>query len=95
MHVVPEQVKHPVMSGVKDMHAMAGAYSARPMPNSTILATNRVLESMEVGAKPIPNKAPQPAAWVRTYKFKGGRKVEPSARLEVHLKIFLAKVYAE
>ena len=28
---------------------------------------------MEVGAKPIPNKAPQPAAWVRTYKFKGGK----------------------
>ena len=73
MHVVPKQKKHPVMAGVKDMHAMAGAYSARPMPNSTILATNRVLESMKVGAKPIANKAPQPAAWVRTYKFKGGQ----------------------
>lgn len=72
MHTVPEQKNHPVMSGVKDMHAMAGAYSARPMPNSTILATNRVLESMEVGAKPLEDKEPQPAAWVRTYKFKGG-----------------------
>lgn len=73
MHVVPEVKGHPVMRGVKDMHAMAGAYSARPMPNSTILATNRVLESMEVGAKPIEDKEPQPAAWVRTYKFKGGK----------------------
>ena len=73
MHVAPDQKKHPVMRGVKDMHAMAGAYSARPMPNSTILATNRVLESMKVGAKPIANKPPQPAAWVRTYKFKGGK----------------------
>ena len=73
MHVVPEQKNHPVMRGVKDMHALAGAYSARPMPNSTILATNRVLESMEVGAKPIEGKAPQPAAWVRTYRFKGGK----------------------
>jgi hypothetical protein len=73
MHVVPEQKNHPVMRGVKDMHALAGAYSARPMPNSTILATNRVLESMEVGAKPIEDKAPQPAAWVRTYTFKGGK----------------------
>ena len=72
MHVVPEQKEHPVMRGVKDMHAMAGAYSAVPMPNSTILATNRVLESMEVGAKPIADKEPQPAAWVRTYSFKGG-----------------------
>ena len=73
MHVVSDQNEHPIMRGVKDMHAMAGAYSARPMPNSTILATNRVLESMEVGAKPIPDKAPQPAAWVRNYKFQGGK----------------------
>lgn len=73
MHVVPEQKEHPVMRGVKDMHAMAGAYSARPMPNSTILATNRVLESMEVGAKPLEDKEAQPAAWVRTYQFKGGK----------------------
>ncbi|MFT7640331.1 MAG: hypothetical protein ACI9G1_002072 [Pirellulaceae bacterium] len=73
MHGVPKQKDHPVMRGVKDMHAMAGAYSARPMPNSTILATNRVLESMKVGAKPIEGKEPQPAAWVRNYKFKGGK----------------------
>jgi hypothetical protein len=72
MHVVPEQRAHPIMRGVRDMHAMAGAYSARPMPDSTILATNRVLESMEVGAKPIADKAPQPAAWIRTYSFQGG-----------------------
>lgn len=72
MHVVPEQKDHPVMRGVKDMHAMAGAYSARPMSNSVILATNRVLESMEVGAKPVEDKEPQPAAWVRTYSFQGG-----------------------
>ncbi len=72
MHVVAEQSTHPVLRGVKDMHAMAGAYSARPMPDSTILATNRVLESMEVGAKPIPEKEAQPAAWVRNYRFQGG-----------------------
>ena len=73
MHVVPDQKTHPIMRGVKDMHAMAGAYSARPMPNSTILATNRVLESMKVGASPIKDKAPQPAAWIRTYRFQEGR----------------------
>jgi len=73
MHVVPEQADHPVMRGVKDMHAMAGAYSARPMPNSVILATNQVLKSMEVGAEPLENKPPQPAAWVRTYKSKSGK----------------------
>ena len=74
MHVTPDQKEHPVMRGVKDMHAMAGAYSARPMPGSTILATNRVLESMEVGAKPVEDKEPQPCAWVRTYSFKDGPK---------------------
>ena len=73
MHVVPEQAEHPVMRGVKDMHAMAGAYSARPMPNSVILATNQVLKSMKPDAEPLENKPPQPAAWVRTYKSASGK----------------------
>lgn len=73
MNTVPEQAGHPVMAGVKDMHAMAGAYSAVPMPGSVILATNEVLESMEVGAEPLANKPPQPAAWVRTYKSQSGK----------------------
>ena len=50
MNTVPDQAGHPVMAGVKDMHAMAGAYSAVPMSNSVILATNEVLTSMKVGA---------------------------------------------
>lgn len=73
MNVVPEQKEHPIMRGVKEMHAMAGAYSAVPMPDSTILAMNQVLQSMEVGAEPQADKEPQPAAWVRTYQFKGGK----------------------
>jgi hypothetical protein len=73
MHTVPAQAEHPVMRGVKDMHGMAGAYSAVPMPNSTILATNQVLQSMEVGAAALDGKPPQPAAWVRTYKLEGGK----------------------
>lgn len=73
MHVVPKQKDHPVMRGVSNMHAMAGAYSARPMPGSTILATNQVLQSMKEGAPAVEGKEPQPAAWVRTYKFKGGK----------------------
>ncbi|MBD3673271.1 MAG: ThuA domain-containing protein [Planctomycetaceae bacterium] len=72
LHVVPDQKDHPITRGVKKMHAMAGAYSAVPKPDSTILVTNRVLESMEVGAKPIEEKGPQPAAWIRNYSFKGG-----------------------
>lgn len=73
MHVVPKEAEHPIMRGVKDMHAMAGAYSAVPMPDSTILATNQVLESMDVGAKALAGKEPQPVAWVRNYSFQGGK----------------------
>ena len=57
------------MLGVKDMHAMAGAYSAVPMPDVTILDTNQVLQSMQVGAKPIGDKALQPAAWGKRYRI--------------------------
>ena len=32
-----------------------------------------MLETMEVGAKPIADQAPQPAAWVRHSSFKGGQ----------------------
>ncbi len=74
MHVVPQQKNHPVIRGVKNMHAMAGAYSAVPMPDSIILATNQVLSSMEMGEKPLENKSPQPAAWVRTYQSASGKK---------------------
>lgn len=74
MHSVPENSEHPVLRGVGEMHAMAGAYSARPMPGSTILATNQVLQSMEAGAPPVADKEPQPAAWVREYQYEGGPK---------------------
>ena len=73
LHTVPAQAKHPVMLGVKDMHTMAGAYSARPMPNSVVLATNEVLDSMKPDGKPIPDKPQQPAVWVRSYKSKSGK----------------------
>lgn len=73
MNVVPEQANHPIMVGVADIHAMAGAYSAVPMPDSVILANNQVLSSMRVGAEPLINKKPQPAAWVRTYKTPSGK----------------------
>lgn len=56
------------MLGVKDMHAMAGAYSAVRMPDVTILVANQVLQSMQVGAKPIGDKALQPAALGKRYR---------------------------
>jgi len=73
MFVVPEQKNHPVMRGVKDMHAMAGAYSAVPIEGSVILGKNQVLDSMKPDGKPIPNKPPSPSIWVRTYKSASGK----------------------
>ena len=73
MFVVPEQKNHPVMRGVKDMHAMAGAYSAVPIQGSVILGKNQVLDSMKPDGKPIPNKPPSPSIWVRTYKSASGK----------------------
>jgi hypothetical protein len=70
---VPGQAKHPVLKGVKKMHAMAGAYSADPLPNSIVLATNQVLQTMKPDAEPLENKPPKPAIWVRTYKSTSGK----------------------
>jgi hypothetical protein len=48
-------------------------YSADPLPNSVILATNEVLKTMKPDADPVENKPPQPAIWVRTYKSNSGK----------------------
>ena len=61
------------MRGVKDMHAMAGAYSAVPIEGSVILGKNQVLDSMKPDGKPLANKPPSPAIWVRTYKSISGK----------------------
>ena len=52
---------------------MAGAYSAVPMPDSVILATNQVLNGMKSTDNAIAEKKPQPAVWVRTYKSNSGK----------------------
>ena len=61
------------MRGVKDMHAMAGAYSAVPIEGSVILGKNQVLDSMKPDGKLLANKPPSPAIWVRTYKSTSGK----------------------
>jgi hypothetical protein len=73
LDIIPAQAKHVVLSGVKNMHTMAGAYSAKPMPNSVILANNQVLKTMKQGSEPLDGKPPLPAVWVRTYKSKSGK----------------------
>jgi hypothetical protein len=72
--IIPAQLKHPVNIGVKDMHVMAGAYTANPMPNSTILAMVQPLMTMKPDGPIDPKKKPQPVCWVRTYKGENGTK---------------------
>ena len=74
MFVVPDQKDHPVVRGVNDMHAMAGAYSAVPIEGSVILGKNQVLDSMKPDGKPLADKPPSPCIWVREYKSKSGKK---------------------
>lgn len=74
MFVVDEQKGHPVMRGVKDMHAMCGAYSAVPIEGSVILGKNQVLDSMKPDGKPLDGKPPSPCIWVREYDSKSGKK---------------------
>jgi hypothetical protein len=74
MFVVPEHKDHPVVRGVKDMHALAGAYSAVPIEGSIILGKNQVLDSMKPDGKPLANKPPSPSIWVREYKSASGKK---------------------
>ena len=61
------------MHGVKNMHALAGAYSAVPIKGSVILGKNQVLDSMKPDGKPLANKPPSPSIWVRTYKSASGK----------------------
>ena len=74
MSVVPEHKEHPVMRGVKDMHALAGAYSAVPIEGSVILGKNQVLDSMKPDGKPLADKPPSPSIWVREYTSAKGKK---------------------
>ena len=74
MFVVPEQKDHPVVRGVKDMHTLAGAYSAVPIKGSVILGKNQVLDSMKPDGKPVENKPPSPSIWVREYQSASGKK---------------------
>lgn len=65
--------EHPVLRGVADVHTKAGAYTADPMPGSTILAKATVLNGMKPDAKVDDTKQPVPVAWVRPYASKSGK----------------------
>ena len=63
-----DQLKHPILRGVKDAHTQCGGYKANPMPGSVILAKGRILNGMKADAEPDKSKEEMPVVWTREYK---------------------------
>jgi hypothetical protein len=71
---VEAQAAHPVLRGVRDVHAVSGGYKADPIPGSLVLARGVVLNGMQMDAPPDPTKEQLPVAWTRTYSAANGAK---------------------
>ena len=73
LELIDAQKEHPILRGVKDVHVMAGAYTANPIEGSTVLANSLVLNGMTADSPRDEKKGPQPSVWVRNYKSKSGK----------------------
>ena len=62
-----DQLDHPILRGVKDVHVQCGGYNANPIDGSIILARGEVLNGMKIDDPADPTKKQLPVAWVRTY----------------------------
>ena len=63
-----DQLKHPILRGVKDVHTQCGGYNAHPREGCTVLAKGQILNGMKFNDPPDPKKETLPVAWVRHYK---------------------------
>ena len=63
-----EQLEHPILRGVKDVHTQCGGYNAHPREGSVVLAKGQILNGMNFDDPPDPSKEILPVAWVRHYK---------------------------
>lgn len=72
--ILPEadQLDHPILKGVADMHVQSGGYEAYPEPPFTVLGRGQVLNGMNADAEPDPEKELLPVAWTRTYEGADG-----------------------
>jgi len=66
-HIEADYASHAVMRGVKDIWVQSGAYVARPLEGSMVLAKSQVLAGLKPTSPPQEGKDLQPAAWLRTY----------------------------
>ena len=63
-----DQLAHPILRGVKDVHTQCGGYKAFPLEGSVTLARGRILNGMKADAEPDKSKKEMPVAWTRSYK---------------------------
>lgn len=68
LNLQQDQLTHPILCGVKDVHAQCGGYNAHPREGSTVLAKGQILNGMKIDDPPDSSKEILPVAWVRHYK---------------------------
>ena len=68
-----ENKDHPVLRGVKEMHTIAGGYTADPLEPYTTLARGIILNGMTADSPVDKSKDPMPVVWVRNYKSKSSK----------------------
>lgn len=66
--------EHPILRGVKNVHAQCGGYKAFPPKDATVLARGQILNGMKIDSPPDTTKEKMPVAWVRQYQSKSGKK---------------------
>lgn len=72
--IVPEAAKHPILTGVSEVHVQAGGYNAEPADDWNILTMAQPLMSMEADGEPDATKPPMASEWTREYTGKNGTK---------------------
>jgi hypothetical protein len=73
LEIVPENSKHPVLSGVQNAWAELGGYNAYPIEGSEVLAMAQPLLGMTPDSPVDESKKPMAGVWVRNYKSESGK----------------------
>jgi type 1 glutamine amidotransferase len=68
-----DQLKHPILRGVKDVWVQSGGYTANPIEGSVILAMGQILDGMTPDSLPVAGKDQMPVVWYRTYTGGSGK----------------------
>ncbi|MFP6673630.1 MAG: ThuA domain-containing protein [Pirellulaceae bacterium] len=72
LDIVPDQSKHPILRGVKEMWVQCGGYRADPLEPSTVLAMAQPLVGMQPDSVADPKMPPVAGAWTRSYQVASG-----------------------